>query len=85
MIPISRDNSVSLRRIWTKLRGNYSYKSRGAYYTTQGPQKQLEMITNNFCICSQQQLHAQTLILVSFILVKCLGLFNFTRNGFLRC
>ena len=31
------DNSVSLRRNWMKLGGNFSYKPRGASYTAQGP------------------------------------------------
>ena len=29
--------------------------------------------------------YAQTLIVVAVIVVNLLGLFNFTRNGFLRC
>ena len=40
------DDSVSLRRIWTKLGENYSYKPPGACYTPQGPQKQPEFIKN---------------------------------------
>ena len=31
------DNSVSLRRIWTKLGGKSSYKPPGASYTAPGP------------------------------------------------
>ena len=38
------DNSVSLRRIWTKHRANSSYKPPGASYTAQGLQKQPEII-----------------------------------------
>ena len=37
------DNSVSLRRIWTTLGGNSSYKLPGASYTAQGHQKQPEI------------------------------------------
>ena len=38
------DNSVSLRRIWTKLEGNPSYKPPEASYTAQGSQKQPEIL-----------------------------------------
>ena len=40
------DNLVSLRRIWTKLGGFFSYKPPGASYTPQGPQKQPEIVKN---------------------------------------
>ena len=43
------DNSVSLRRIWTKLEGNSSYKSPGASYTAQGAQKQPEILKHQLC------------------------------------
>ena len=37
------DNLVSLRRNWTKLRGNYSHNPPGTSYVAQGPQKQPEI------------------------------------------
>ena len=40
------DNSVSLRRIWTKLGGKSSYNPPGASYTAQGPQTQPEIVKN---------------------------------------
>ena len=47
------DNSVSLRRIWTKLWGNSSYKPPPeASYTAQGPQKQPEIIKSMLHISS---------------------------------
>ena len=42
------DDSVSLRRIWTKLGGNSHHKPRGASYTAQGPQGQPEICGNTF-------------------------------------
>ena len=42
MKTVFEDNSVSLRRIWTELRGNSYYKPPGASYMAQGPQKQTE-------------------------------------------
>ena len=38
------DNSVLLRRIWTKLEGDSSYKPPGASYTAQGRQKQPDIM-----------------------------------------
>ena len=38
------DNSVSLRWIWTKLRGCVSYKPPRVAYTAQGPQERPEII-----------------------------------------
>ena len=43
-------NSVSIRRIWTKLGGNSSYKPPRAYYTAQGTQKQPEILKIQLCI-----------------------------------
>ena len=40
------NNSVSPRRIWTKLGGNSSYKHPGASHTAQGPRKQPEILKN---------------------------------------
>ena len=50
------DNSVTLRRIWTKLWGNSFYKPPGAYYTAQGPQEQPEIVKTYF-IFSQQHIN----------------------------
>ena len=41
-----------LPRIWTKLRGNYSYKPPGVSYTAQGPHKQPEILKKQFFIFS---------------------------------
>ena len=57
------DNSVSLRRIWMKLGGNSSYRPPGASYTSQGPQKQAEVIKHLLFI----HIRIYTVYLISFI------------------
>ena len=47
-ICIPSEGTVSLRRIWTKLGGNYSYKPPGVSHTAQRPQKQPEILKTNF-------------------------------------
>ena len=49
------DNSVSLRRIWSKLAGYSSYKPPGASYTAQGPQKQPETLNTYFILFDKFQ------------------------------
>ena len=48
--PCLENNSMSLRRMWARLKGKSSYKPPGASYTAQGPQKQPEILKPTFLI-----------------------------------
>ena len=65
---------MALRRSWTKLVINSSYKPPGDSCTAQGPQKQAGIIKIKlyiFYTISETILYAQTLIVVALIVVNC--------------